>query len=281
MRPVNLIPPEDRRGDKAPLRTGAFAYVLVAGLGLLLLAVVVTALTSKQISDHESEKQSLQQELEQATARANSLNAFATFRSVQEARTATVASLAQSRFDWERVIRELSLILPADVWLINMTGTVSPAVEVADAADVTIRDSVAGPALELVGCAPSEDSVAAFIADLEDIDGVTRVGIAETLQGDAGDSAGGGSAAATGSSSGASDCRTQENITQFQIVVAFDAVATPATATTAPSVPPAAPPSGDQAQLADAQTEQAVAKSSAKEQSAKAEQAQNNLIPGG
>ena len=25
MRPVNLIPPEDRRGDSAPTRTGAFA----------------------------------------------------------------------------------------------------------------------------------------------------------------------------------------------------------------------------------------------------------------
>ena len=30
---------------------------------------------------------------------------------------ATVTSLADSRFDWERVMRELSLVLPADVWL--------------------------------------------------------------------------------------------------------------------------------------------------------------------
>ena len=27
MRPVNLIPPEERRGDQAPLRTGPLAYI--------------------------------------------------------------------------------------------------------------------------------------------------------------------------------------------------------------------------------------------------------------
>jgi Tfp pilus assembly protein PilN len=281
MRPVNLIPPEDRRGDRAPMRTGAMAYVLVAGLGLLLLAVVATALTSKQVSDRESEKQDLQRELDEVSAQAQSLNAFSNFRMIQESRTSTVASLAQSRFDWERVIRELSLILPADVWLVNMTGTVSPAVEVQDSADITIRDSVTGPALELIGCAPSEEGVAAFMADLEDIDGVTRVGIAETAQGDAADAGGSSAASAGGSDSGTTDCRTRENITQFQIVVAFDAVATPAAATAVPSAPAAPPATGGDPQLADAQTEQATAKSSAREQTAKAEQAKENLVPGG
>ena len=41
----------------------------------------------------------------------------------------TVSSLAQSRFDWERVLRELSLVIPEDVWLVKVTGTVSPAVD--------------------------------------------------------------------------------------------------------------------------------------------------------
>ena len=33
MRPVNLIPPDERRGDRAAMRTGAFSYVLIGGLG--------------------------------------------------------------------------------------------------------------------------------------------------------------------------------------------------------------------------------------------------------
>jgi Tfp pilus assembly protein PilN len=186
MRPVNLIPAEERRGDQSELRTGAFTYVLVGGLAVLMLAVIGVAFTSKQISDRESEKAELEAQLAEETARAESLRSFADFRAVQETRTATVASLAQSRFDWERVIKELSLVLPADVWLTNMTGTVSPAVSVTNAAEVTIRDSVAGPALELIGCAPSEEAVAGFIGALEDIDGVTRVGIQESKQTESG-----------------------------------------------------------------------------------------------
>ena len=53
MRPVNLIPPEERRGDQAPLRTGPLAYILLAGLALLLLGVVALVLTGNQVSERE------------------------------------------------------------------------------------------------------------------------------------------------------------------------------------------------------------------------------------
>jgi Tfp pilus assembly protein PilN len=279
MRPVNLIPPEDRRGDRAPMRTGNLAYVLVAGLALLLLAVIATALTSKQISDKESEKQGLEQELVQATARADSVKAFADFRAVQERRAATVSSLAQSRFDWERVIRELALVLPADVQLVGLSGSVSAEAQPPESEAVPLRDSIAGPALELTGCAPGQDAVAALIAALEDIDGVTRVGLASSERSD--DSAGTAGGGATGGGGDDQDCRVADFISKFQIVVAFDAVPTPGTATAAPSVPAPAAPSGQDAQLADAQTEQAVSRGSAKEQTAKADQARHNIVPGG
>lgn len=276
MRSVNLIPPEDRRGDRAPMRTGNLSYVLVGGLALLLIAVAAAAFTSKQISDRESDKQVLQQELDEATARADSLSAFANFRAIQEARTATISSLAESRFDWERVIHELSLILPGDISLTNLTGTVSPDVTVENAAEIPSRDGVTGPALELIGCAPSEDSVAGLMAALEDIDGVTRVGIEETLQNETQEE---GAAPTTDSATGTEECRTDDSITKFQIVVAFDAVPTPGTATTAPSIPAPVAPGGDQ--FADAQTQQQVQGASVREQAAKADQARNNLTPGG
>jgi Tfp pilus assembly protein PilN len=279
MRPINLIPPEDRRGDRAPMRTGNLSYVLVGGLALLLLAVVATAFAGKQISDRESEKAALQQELTQATARADSLSAFANFRAIQEARTATVASLAESRFDWERVIHELSLVMPADISLTNLTGTVSPEVTLENGAAVPTRDSVAGPALELVGCAPGEDSVAALIAALEDIDGVTRVGLEETQQNETQEQ--GASPTTDSASQNTDDCRFNDEIARFQIVAAFDAVPTPGTATTAPSVPAPVAPGGGGDQLADAQTEKNVQQASVREQTAKADKARANLTPGG
>ena len=51
-------------------------------------------------------------------------------RHLPRRRTETVDSLAQSRFDWERVMRELALVIPEDVWLESLTGTVAPGVTV-------------------------------------------------------------------------------------------------------------------------------------------------------
>ena len=182
MRPVNLIPPDERRGDSAPLRTGPLVYVLLGGLGLLLLAIVAVALTGKQISDRESQKAGLEQQLSAATAQANNVQGFTDFRTVQENRAATVTSLAQSRFDWSRVLEELARVLPSDVSLSSLTGTVSSDVQLDSSGSGSgggsdLRGQVNGPALQIVGCAPSQDAVAGFVSALEEIDGVTRVGV--------------------------------------------------------------------------------------------------------
>src|SRR3954464_5999051 len=169
MRPVNLIPPDDRGSDRASMRTGAFSYVLIAALGLALLGFIALAFTSKQVTDRKSEVTKLQAEAQQAEAKAQSLQAFANFRAVHDQRSSTITSLAQSRFDWQRVLTELSRVVPSNVWLVQLQGTVNPQVSVTDAPEIQIRDDVTGPALELVGCGPSQDAVAGLVSSLEEI----------------------------------------------------------------------------------------------------------------
>jgi Tfp pilus assembly protein PilN len=257
MRPVNLIPPDERRGDSAPLRTGPLVYVLVGAMGLLLLGIVAVALTGKQVSDREAKKSDLQQELVQAQAQAASVAAFTNFAKLQEARVATVSKLAASRFDWERVLHELSLVMPSDVTIESLTGTVSPDVQLdtsagAGGAGVDLRSEIPGPALEITGCTGSQDSVAGFVASLQDIDGVTRVGLSSSQipdqtsgapTGEPGDS----------SASGTGSCPKA----QFTIVVAFDNAPPPGTATPAPPSAPstAAPASNDPAGEVQAQND--------------------------
>lgn len=260
MRPVNLIPPDARRGDQAVLRRGAVSYVVIAALALALLGAIALAFTSKQISDRKDDVARLQQEQQQAQARAQSLQAFADFHAVQEARAATVSSLAQSRFDWNRVLNELARVIPSDVWLVQMSGTVSPDVQLQDGPDIQIRSSVPGPALELVGCAPTQDAVAGFVSDLQDIDGVTRVGVASSERPDENQQTTGSDAAvSSGSSNDSGECRTRDFIARFEIVVAFDKVPTPQGATTAPSVPAPVAPSGSGQQLASSSSAQSSA----------------------
>jgi Tfp pilus assembly protein PilN len=257
MRPVNLIPGDERRGDGAPLRMGSMVYVLTGGLALLLLGVVVLALTGKQVSDRQAEKASLEQELAQTTAQAESVRAFTDFRTMQETRAATVSSLAQSRFDWPRVLNELALVMPGDIQLNSLTGTVSPTVQVESGGQVDTRAQVEGPALEIVGCAASQDSAAGFVAALEDIDGVTRVGVKSSKlpESDSEGTTAGVTSASGGT--GTQECQVTPTTVKFEIVAAFDAVPTPSGATTAPSVPTPVAPStgGDQQQVANTQVQ--------------------------
>jgi Tfp pilus assembly protein PilN len=241
MRPVNLIPPDERGSDGGTMRTGAFSYVLIGALALALLGMIALAFSSKQVSDRKSEVTKLQAQEQQAQAKADSLQAFSSFRAVQQQRSDTVTSLAQSRFDWQRVINELARVLPSNVWLVQMAGTVSPSVSLSDSPDITSRGAIPGPALELVGCAPGQDAVAGFVSSLEEIDGVTRVGVQQSQKSE--DVLGASSASATSASAQETntECRTHDFIVKFEIVVAFDAVPDPSGATTSPSVPSALP----------------------------------------
>jgi len=218
MRPVNLIPTDERPGHRKPLRGGPLAYVVLAALAAVLIGVTALVVTNSQISDREGDIASLEAEKATVEARAQALDAYTQFHLVQEQRLATITSLADSRFDWERVMRELALILPDDVWLTNLTGTARPDAAAEGAAGVSLRSGIAGPALELVGCARSQEAVAGFLQALKDIDGVTRVGMPSSSVGGGG---GGDSASAAGT------CQTRDFIAQFQMVAGFDAAPVP------------------------------------------------------
>jgi Tfp pilus assembly protein PilN len=264
MRPVNLIPPEDRRGDRAPSRTGALPYIVIGALVAAVAAVAAVVLTNNQISAREGELASVKVQADDAQARADALRPYAEFAAMAQARAATVSSLATSRFDWDRALRELALVLPDSVWLTQLSGTVSPEVSVASAAEVSVRADAQGPALSIVGCADGHQSVAEFLQALKDIDGVTRVGIVSSAKATDDSSAGGGG--------GDVDCRTRDFITQFQIVAAFDEV-------TVPPVEGASTAAGDQGVISDAQQQEQQVRDSTAQQTEKAQRAVN-VIPG-
>lgn len=232
MRPVNLIPPEDRRGEQAPLRTGPLPYILLGALVAVLIGVSAMVLVSNQIAENKNEVATLESEDATAAAKAQSLAAYTQFRDMSEQRVATVQSLADSRFDWERVMRELALVLPSSVWLTSLTATASPAVSIdgggSSSSAASLRPQVPGPALELNGCASGQDAVAGFVTALKDIDGVTRVGVESSELGEEE-----AAAEATSTEAGAStdstgdECRTHAFIAKFALVVAFDAAPVP------------------------------------------------------
>ena len=235
MRPVNLIPADQRRGDRAPLRTGPLPYIVVGALALMLVGVAMLVLTGNEISDRKAEVVELRHEDAAEKARAERLAAYTQFQEKAEQRIATVTSLANSRFDWERVMRELSLILPNDIWLTSLNASASPAVNGESSGGLT--GSIKGPLLEMSGCAAGQAGVAQFVTALKDIDGVSRVGLESSALGK-------GTGAAAGGGEG---CQTRDFIAEFSLVVAFDAAPVPVTAEgeTEPVSTEAAPSEGE------------------------------------
>ncbi len=225
MRPVNLIPPEERRGEQAPLRSGPLAYIVLGALVLVLAGVTAVVLLGNQISEREAELAKVEREDAVAAAKATRLASYTSFRDMSEQRVATVQSLADSRFDWERVMRELALILPDDVSLVSLTASASSE---ASGGGSGLRGAVHGPALEMSGCAEGQEKVAGFVTALKDIEGVTRVGVQSSELGEAEESGGVVTGAATPSQG--EGCESNASVASFEIVVAFDAAPTPVAA---------------------------------------------------
>jgi Tfp pilus assembly protein PilN len=240
VRAVNLIPPEEH--GRAPIRTGPIAYLLVAALALALGAVSLVELTNNKIADREAKIADLKQQEDAGRARADQLAPFASFASVEGQRTATIRSLADSRFDWERVLHELALIIPDDVWLTGLSGSVAAGSAGTSTGSSTgssgsvDTSSITGPSLQLSGCAAGQEAVASFLAALRDIDGVTRVGLGSSNLANNGGSSSSGSTGASGT------CAARDFIAQFQIVAAFDEVPTPQIPAAAPTTSTTAAP---------------------------------------
>jgi len=225
MRPVNLIPPEDRRGEQAPLRTGPLPYVLLGGLVALLIGVTALVLVGNEVTAGKDEVAKLETEDAAAAAKAQRLVSYTQFRSLSEQRVATVSSLADSRFDWERVMRELALVLPGDTWLTGLTASAGGETEGGGGGGSGLSAAALGPTLELSGCSTGQEAVAGFVTALKDIDGVTRVGMQSSeLPDSASGQAGGGGG---GGDDSGDECRTRKFIAKFEIVVAFDAAPVP------------------------------------------------------
>jgi Tfp pilus assembly protein PilN len=290
MRPLNLIPPEERRGESAPLRAGVLSYAIVGFLAVALIAVVALVLTSNKINDNKSELASLEARSAAAQQAANSLTPYDSFASLTASRTQTVTSLAQSRFDWERVLQELALVIPANVTLENLSGA---ATGDSAAGSTTAGAATTGPSLVLSGCADGQEGVASLLAALRDIDGVTRVGMQSSTLSD--QQTGQADPGTTGG------CSADPKAANFQITVAFDSVpiaapatgttgatGVPATGTTTTPAPPAATPAAatptsaatDDGGAAQTQSEQQQAADSANNQSRKASNAANAVGAG-
>jgi Tfp pilus assembly protein PilN len=246
MKAVNLLP-EKHRPRQSTGGSGKGGYVVLGVLGAVLVGVLVYVMTLNSINDSKSQITQATIEAARLNEEANSLGPYGDFAKIKTERVQSVMQLAQDRFDYERLVRELAHVLPPDVWLVNASasstadGSSSGASSTPPAAAAAPATGAAGaaaaaPTLLLQGCARDQTQVAVTIVRLRELQGATDVSLDHSTRGQAANGAAPAAAASSGSSGGAdTSCGTTAGKPNysFQVDVTF-AAPTPAQPTVAP-----------------------------------------------
>jgi Tfp pilus assembly protein PilN len=186
MKAVNLLPRDLRGAHSAPSASGAAEHIpggpgAVVVLGALALSVAAVAgyvITGNTIHERENQLAGLTARQQAAEARSAKLKPFADFATLATARVETVNKLADTRFDFEQAVRDLSRAIPANVTLASIETNLGGAA--AGGGSVALRSAITAPAMSLKGCTVNQAAVAKLLSQLRSIDGVTRVTLGKT-----------------------------------------------------------------------------------------------------
>jgi Tfp pilus assembly protein PilN len=206
VRPVNLLPDGQRRRSSSG-GAASGSYIFLGVLAVLVLMVAGLVLTSNQVNARKSEAAAAKQNADQLEAKAATLGAFSSFASIKETRLSSVRTVAEGRFDWERMMREFSRVIPKGSWLTSVDASTTG--ESGDNATSSAQtgEGAGAPAAQLVGCTSKQSEVAKMMVRLRQVHRVEDVKLNESSKG-------------TGGSGNGAGCGSRY---QFDVTVSFSA----------------------------------------------------------
>ncbi|HET8607216.1 MAG TPA: PilN domain-containing protein [Gaiellaceae bacterium] len=176
MRAVNLLPRELEQGRKGP------AKPVIFGCAGAVLATAVLAVgylnASSKVGDENKQLASVQAQiaaLPQPQAPPATVSAIPAER---QARVAALTSALAQRVPWDRVLREVSLVLPDDVWLTSLQAS-APQPAPAGAAPVSATNA---SGFTMVGSTYSQAAVARLLARLSVVPDLENVSLSTSAQ---------------------------------------------------------------------------------------------------
>ena len=182
MKAVNLIPTEQRRAQATGKRPGS-SYVLIGVLATLLIMVAAYVFTSNNVTKRQNDAAVAKADADRYEAQAAQRKDFTNFAQIKQMRLASVNTIASTRFDWERLMRELSRVIPSGSWLqttdASVTGTVAGA---ESTSSTSTTAAVPQPEANLVGCTPDQSDVARMMVRMRQLHRVSDVELNESAK---------------------------------------------------------------------------------------------------
>jgi Tfp pilus assembly protein PilN len=192
MQAVNLLPADAARAKRRVAAEGDVSHKRVLLTAAAVAGVVVVALGAaffqahRSVSDKQSTLDGLEQKVAAAEAQAAAVQAA---RTSAQARRVAVTDVTAKRITWEKVLRDLSRALPANVQLQTLqaqspTPTVSTSTT---AASTTPATSGATPtAFTVTGVTSSQRAVARVIDRLSALPWLNDVSLQSSTRADSG-----------------------------------------------------------------------------------------------
>ena len=122
MTQVNLLPTEVREGQKS--RRALAAVILAVGAAVFLLLFIYTLQTARlananhKLAAQEALNQSLQTQI-------NSLQQFAQLKAEVSLRQTLTQQALSNQVRWSGVLRDISMVIPNQMWLTSLSGTLT------------------------------------------------------------------------------------------------------------------------------------------------------------
>jgi Tfp pilus assembly protein PilN len=183
VRAINLLPRDDARRGRPQKNQ---LIVLVPVVLAVLLAAVLSAMflsASGTAKDKQAELATLQDELHAIpTPDASRVKTQSALAADKQARVTALSAALSRRVAWDRVFRELSLVLPNDVWLATISAKAPvPSSAAAAPAAPAPGVTVAATGFTLDGYTYSHPAVARLLSRLAVVPDLVNVQLQQSM----------------------------------------------------------------------------------------------------
>jgi Tfp pilus assembly protein PilN len=182
MRAVNLLPSDVDQGRKGP------PVAIVAGCAGAVLAMAVLAggylQASSKVGDANGQLSALDVQLAAIPQPAAEPSTLSALPQERQARVSALAVVLSQRVAWDRILREISLVLPDDVWLNALQATAPSSSSTPAPATTPGAATTASTGFKLTGFTYSQAAVARLLSRLSVIPDLSDVQLLSATQQD-------------------------------------------------------------------------------------------------
>ncbi len=174
MRAINLLPRDDTRRNQKTQWIVLVPVVVAVLLAALLSATFLSA--SGKVKDRQAQLSSLKDTLAAIPVPdASKIQSQTALASDKQVRVTALSGALSRRVAWDRIFRELSLVLPDDVWLTTLSAKAPVSSSVPAAAPAATGTALAATELTLDGTTYSHAAVARLLSRLSVIPDLVNV----------------------------------------------------------------------------------------------------------